>query len=163
MTYMTAHDAQPTQPDCPPVRGQYLNFDAKRAGRAVADLHLENVRHLMILPYNAYTVALGTTCDVTFGEPLGGLFAWWDWDAHDLALLCDAEAEPLAIGSEHIEDQDTDLVQWFIDGEAEAKESLRGGSFAAQHDPEPSGEPIRTLRDGLRSQSWRGGGTMHRR
>lgn len=166
MNYMAAPDAQPTQPDCPPIRGQYLNFDAKRVGRAVADLHLGSVSNVTILPYKAYTVALSTTCDFAFGDLPACLYTWWDWDAHDLALLHDAEAESLAIGSEPIEEEDADaeLVQWFTEQQSVAEQAI---GFATSSIPssaaEPQDEVILASHSGLRSGSWRGGGTMRRR
>jgi hypothetical protein len=156
MNYMTAHEAAPAQPDCPHVRGRYLNFDAKRAGRELADLRLENVRHVIVQPYN-----LSGKCDVPLvvAEPLRGLFTWWDWDAHDLSLL--TEAEIVEIPSAPSEDEDAALVQWFSEHQVAAQRAIEAGTAAPRNIDQ--GEVVLARRGGLRSMSWRGAGTMRRR
>lgn len=159
MNFMTAYEAPLAQPDCPPIRGRYLNFDAKRPGRELADLHLENMRHFVVQPYNV----IGKTCDVTFvvAEPLRGLFTWWDWDAHDLALLSEAEAVGITSAPIEDEDEDVELVQWFSEQQAAAERAIEAGP--APRDDVDQGEVILARRGGLRSRSWRGGSTMRRR
>lgn len=159
MNYMTMSDPPPAPPECPTARRQYLNFDAKRVGRALADLHLESTRHIiMVMPLPTIDMA----CGVTFvGAPLQRLFAnWdWDWDAQALGMFGGVEAVVSTPPAE--DDASEDLVQWFAEQQATAEQAVATGG--TREDDLDEGEVILARQGGLRSNSWRGGGTMRRR
>jgi hypothetical protein len=77
MNYMPyANDVTYPEPDCQSDRRLYLNYDKKRPGRDLADLHLQDVSPFMILAVKW----MGRTYDVTFAsDPLPGLFMGWEW------------------------------------------------------------------------------------
>jgi hypothetical protein len=159
MNYMRTYDDLPALPDCSPDRRLYLNFDKKRAGRALADLHLENVQHVMIVSAKV----ISRTCDVTLiGDPLQRLFTAWDWAPPELAPHGAEVIGSAAIAAVSVEDDESeDLVQWFAEHQAAAERSIEAGSMT-RVDDDLQGEVILARRGGLRSRSWRGGGTMRR-
>jgi hypothetical protein len=138
-----------------------LDFGAKRAGRAVADL--QGLK-FTALGACAQTIYRG---QALWQRVLAGYVKvqhrTWADSEHAVLLIRGATTEMEPVSTVEDDDVEADLVQWFIEGQSEAEESLQAESLAAHNDPEQSGEPIRALRVGLRSQSWRGGGTMHRR
>ena len=176
MNYMpSTADTSPSEPDCPQVRRQYLDFEEKRAGRAVADAQIDDyLWFAQAKSYDAACVAvIGGGSTIAFGDPLQGLFGWLTWNAGQWnasrlnALLGDAEPETeldvLTIMQWPVEDEDAELVDWFVAERAVAERSISAYPAALARGDEAHGEAILARPGGLRSRSWRGGGTMRRR
>jgi len=162
MNYMAAYDAPSLEPECLPDRRLYFNYDAKRAGRAIADLQVESLQYIMVL---RPVKLLGMTCDVTFGGgPAQRLFGGWERFGvreRDEMVALDS-ADTVVIESPVIEDGESeDLVQWFAEHQAAAERAIETGP--SPRDDVDYGEVVLARRGGIRSRSWRGAGTMRRR
>jgi hypothetical protein len=147
------------------IWGRSLDFDAKRAGRAVVNLHLESgvERDTLIYykPMGLKLVVVPTHMLIMRPTPtLAERDASWDLDESLWPVGADVDAERV-VGS--AEDPDMGVIQWFAKHQAEAKESMLADAPTVADAAESQDEAILTRRKGRRSSSWRGGGTMRRR
>jgi hypothetical protein len=127
MNYMPVYDDQCAEPEFPFGRRLSCNFDTKRAGRAIANLHLETVgSSVMIVPDKL----LGRTCDVTLvSDPLQSMITRWDWPEHELAFHGDEVAiAPAQLAHHSRAEGDFTADEWAALGEevGSAKRGLLG-------------------------------------
>ncbi|HUB73077.1 MAG TPA: hypothetical protein VL979_03435 [Solirubrobacteraceae bacterium] len=159
MSYMPAHDFSPVQAECPPDRPLYLNFESKRAGRAVAEScgydRLIGGSHLVAVIYS------GHVYDPCWDVPSAG-----GWHGRTVTFVGEEGMSLLGTSVEESErepEATTDpLVDWFAEQQLAAAASYVGRA-APTTEPGSEGEAILGRRGGLRSRAWRGGGTMRRR
>jgi hypothetical protein len=156
MSYMPAHDFSTAAADCPPPRPLYLNFETKRAGRAVAE-SCEAVELTGALFERA--VAERVLFDFWFANS-----TWRNWCAEDLALISSYEVGLTDVTVHDAEDDDATevLVDWFNENQSAAEASVELGSMTAAEE-EWEGEILVARRHRRGSRAWRGGGTMRRR
>jgi hypothetical protein len=141
-----------------------LDFDAKRAGRAVVNLHLEyGLYENKIIHYSPIELRvrdLVPACMVV-GYGHGGFRTALDdpWDVGSAVLW--PSSVPVDTGSVvEAEAPDAEIVQWFVDQVRASDESYEDGATDLD-EQEPEDEVI--LGDAFTTQLWRGGGTMSRR
>jgi hypothetical protein len=148
----------------PAPRCHAIDFDAKRAGRAVVNLHLEQVlggeRMVVNYPIEMRIVdSMPKYLMPGHGHALrDGLDDPWDLDAAallDVGAPVDAEL-PMNEGV----DPYADVVQWFVDQKL-ASERSYAVADCSWDEPQEHGEPVLKRPDA--TPSWRGGGSMYRR
>lgn len=160
---MFARTTRRADPPPPSTKWQYLNFDEKRAGRAVA----EGVERVIVVggdrPQVHELIAEHVMAQqhILFAPSYG-----LRWEPLAPALPRPprprpSERQDLVAGED---DPDTALVQWFVEQQDVAEQATRASGLATPDDSEAIDEVILARPNGPRSRrSWRGGGTMHRR
>lgn len=131
-----------------------LNFDATRAGRAVANAAL--------IAISVHGFNWSQSVPRLRPDLQSGAAPYRTWDELGLRPLStlDPPVETTPGMIETAKELDAGLVSWFTKHQEEAERSLE--QAAPVDAPEPEDEPILTS-GRRRSSSWRGGGTMQRR
>jgi hypothetical protein len=153
--------------DPAPRRCRAIDFGAKRAGRAVVNLHLEQAfgGGKMVVHYpiemrvvdsmpQYFVIGYGHTAKDVLDDP-------WDLDA--AALL--GGGVPVDTGLvKAAKDPDEAILAWFADQQTATEQTGQASGSPASDDLESNEEAILTRPSGSRSRrSWRGGGSMYRR
>jgi hypothetical protein len=161
MSYMPAHDFSPVQSECQPDRPLYLNFESKRAGRAVAESC--GYDGLIGGGYLVAVVYSGHGHDPCWDVPsVGG------WHRRAVRFIGQEDMSLLGVSVEESEPEreaaSDSLADWFAEQQRAATASYVGRvAPITEAGYEGEGELILGRRGGLRSRAWRGGGTMRRR
>jgi hypothetical protein len=151
----------------PAPRCRAIDFDAKRAGRAVVNLHLDQAfgGGKMVVHYpiemrvvdsmpQYFVIGRGHAAEDVLDDP-------WDLDA--AALLGGA----MPVDTELVKadkDPDDAILAWFADQQTAAEQTGQASSSPTSDDLETNEEAILTRPSRSRSRrSWRGGGSMYRR
>jgi hypothetical protein len=160
---LTGHS--PTTDPAPRCRA--IDFDAKRAGRAVVNLHFEQAfggRRMVVhhpiemrvvdsMP-QYFVIGYGHAAEDVLDDP---------WDLDVAALL--GGSVPVDIGLVQADkDPDEAILTWFADQQTATEQTSQASGSPASDDLESNEEAILTRPSRSRSRrSWRGGGSMYRR
>jgi hypothetical protein len=157
---MLAHQRQQIEPPPPPAEKlPMLDFGgAKRAGRAVADLHGMGVIATRTCVHSlSWGQGLWHRISMSLRMPHPTLAEMPAFFIFSRGLV----ADPPTVHTR--DDAEDEFVDWLSDAQADAETAIASPALAAPDAPEPQGEVVLTRRGRPRSMSWRGGGTMHRR
>lgn len=157
---MSGHQFSPTRPECLPDYPPYVNFERKRAGRAVVESYQVRGVGDILGVFKVVIVAIG---EGRASETHWAIPTWRELTApHVVGLIAPAKVPVIDTPiDEDEEDASEQLANWFANHQAAAERSLKD-STSARLDEEQD-EVILARRGGLRSRAWRGGGTMRRR
>jgi hypothetical protein len=160
---MTLFDYQcSTSQGHPAETGRILDFYSTRAGRAVAAAAVIGIGIADVGRTDAFVWHDRTAATTTELAQIIGPSGPWHDDAQLLFSQSDAAADTVTMSAN--ESDADDLVMWFKEQQVEAEDSMRLRAKTPAVSDQDNQEVMLTRQNGSRAkQSWRGGGTMHRR